>query len=265
MTDHMPAKARRTNVKAPAAAIATGDEHGQPITDQSTIRVLCVDDHAVLVDGLAARFAMERNIRIVGRLSSAAGLLDEVERSKPDLVLMDIEMPGPDIFEMAARMRDRYPDLRFVFLSAHIRDGYMAAAYKCGAWGYFAKSEEVDDIVDAIGRVARSSASTFVLTPKVRKHCMPPDSTSVRVRPRPLDEAAKEHEPVSTPLQSLTPREIDILRLIGKGLSRGEIAKELSRSPKTIDGHQERIAKKLGIDSRADLLRFAIREGLAEP
>jgi DNA-binding NarL/FixJ family response regulator len=265
LTDHTPAKARRTNEKAPASAIASGDEHGQPGTDQSTIRVLCVDDHAVLVDGLAARFAMEGNIRIVSRLSSAAGLLDEVARSKPNLVLLDIEMPGPDTFEMASRMRDRYPDLRFVFLSAHIRDGYMAAAYKCGAWGYFAKSEQTDDIVDAIGRVARSTSGTFVLTPKVRKHCMPPDSPSVRVRPHPLDGAAKQDEPVGTPLQSLTPREIDILRLIGKGLSRGEIAKELSRSPKTIDGHQERIAKKLGIDSRADLLRFAIREGLAEP
>src|ERR1043165_4013464 len=78
-------------------------------------------------------------------------------------------MPGPDVFEMADRMRHMHPHLRFIFLSAHIRDGYLAAAYKCGAWGYFAKGDDLEDIVDGVMEVARSTAGTFVIGPKVQQ------------------------------------------------------------------------------------------------
>jgi two-component system response regulator NreC len=214
-----------------------------------------VDDHAVLVEGLRAQFAIEGRIRVVGRLASAEHLLTEVARVKPDMVLLDIEMPGPDVFEMADRLRHLHPKLRFVFLSAHIREGYLAAAYKCGAWGYFAKGDELEEIVAGIKELARSTEGTFVMGPKVRQRCgaIQPGSSRAASRVRP-----------TTPLEALTSREIEVLRLIGKGLSRVEIAKELSRSAKTIDGHQEHVMKKLGIDTRADLMRFAIREGFAE-
>jgi DNA-binding NarL/FixJ family response regulator len=224
------------------------------------VRVLCVDDHAVLVEGLKAQFAIDNQIQCVGYLPSAAKLLDEVTRLKPDVVLLDIEMPGPDVFDMADRLRHLHPDVRFIFLSAHARDGYLAAAYKCGAWGYFAKGDDLADIIGGVREVARSKEGVFVMGPKIRERCQPVkpksggrSSTSQTTDARP-----------STHLEALTPREIEVLRLIGKGLSRNEIAKELSRSAKTIDGHQERLMKKLGIDSRAELMRFAIREGLAE-
>src|SRR5690606_18445747 len=167
-------------------------------------------------------------------------------------------------FEMADRLRSLHPNQRFVFLSAHIRDGYLSAAYSCGAWGYFAKSYELSDIVDGIKELARSTTGTFVISPKVRQRCTPGAATG------PGHRAASTHPPAggetrpSTPLESLTGREVEVLRLIGKGLSRSEIAQELSRSAKTIDGHQERMMKKLRIESRSDLMRFAIREGLAE-
>ncbi|MCC6428956.1 MAG: response regulator transcription factor [Phycisphaerales bacterium] len=220
------------------------------------VRVLCVDDHAVLVEGLKAQFAIDGRITVVGRLPSAEKLLDEVARLKPDVVLLDIEMPGPDVFEMADRLRHMHPNLRFVFLSAHIRDGYLTAAYKCGAWGYFGKGDELEDIVAGIKELARSTTGTFVMGPKVRQRCGAVHTGGAR-------QIAGGADRPSTPLEALSDREIEILRLIGKGLSRVEIAKELSRSAKTIDGHQERMMKKLGIASRAELMRFAIREGLA--
>ncbi|MCC6428256.1 MAG: response regulator transcription factor [Phycisphaerales bacterium] len=229
-----------------------------PREDDAGIRVLCVDDHAVLVEGLKAKFAVENRIRIVGSLASAERLLEEIARLHPDVILLDIEMPGPDVFEMADRLRHAHPRLRFVFLSAHIRDGYLAAAYKCGAWGYFAKGDELDDIVAGIGEVARSAAGTFVMGPKVRARCRPV-TTGIARPPRGSTDAG-----LSTPLASLSSREVEILRLIGKGLSRVQIADELSRSPKTIDRHQDRMLKKLGVSSRADLIRLAIREGFAE-
>ncbi len=226
--------------------------------------MLCVDDHAVLVEGLKAQFAIDGHLQVVGRLATAERLLDEVARLRPDVVLLDIEMPGPDVFEMADRMRRMHPGLRFVFLSAHIRDGYLAAAYKCGAWGYFAKGDELEDIVAGLKELAGSTAGTFVMGPKVRARCAQAAVGSPTLLPSsPSDSPAKNRAP-STPLESLTSREMEVLRLIGKGRSRVEIAKELSRSAKTIDGHQERMIRKLGIDSRAELMRFAIREGLAE-
>lgn len=224
------------------------------------VRVLCVDDHAVLVQGLKAQFELERGIRFVGHLPSAEGLVEEVERLRPDVVLLDIEMPGPDVFEAADRLRRMHPEVRFVFLSAHVRDGYLSAAYRCGAWGYFAKGDELDDIVAGIKEVGLHQSGTFVMGPKVRERCQPAHPAAGG-RPR---RSADAHPRLTTAIDTLTPREIEVLRLIGKGKSRNEIAAELCRSAKTIDGHQERMMKKLGIDSRAELMRFAIREGLAE-
>ncbi len=239
---------------------ATRPKRPEPApSDDAGVRVLCVDDHAVLVEGLKAQFAIDHKLRVVGRLASADNLVEEVTRLKPDVVLLDIEMPGPDVFEMADRLRHRHPSLRYVFLSAHIRDGYLAAAYRCGAWGYFAKADEPEDIVASLLEVARSPSPTFVMGPKVRRRfagALP----SARAAPTRTDSKQRPE----TPLEALTSREIEILRLIGKGLSRNEIAAELSRSAKTIDGHQERMLKKLRMKSRAELMRFAIREGLAE-
>ncbi|MCK6476264.1 MAG: response regulator transcription factor [Phycisphaerales bacterium] len=228
------------------------------------VRVLCVDDHAVLVEGLKAQFAIDGRIHVVGRLASADKLVEEVGRVKPDVVMLDIEMPGPDVFESAERMRDQYPAIRFIFLSAHIRDGYLAAAYKCGAWGYFAKGDELDDIVAGIRQIAASPAGIFVMGPKVRQRCTQP-AAHHHHNHEPRSDGPTDSPLPATHLEQLTAREIEILRLIGRGLSRNQIAAELSRSAKTVDGHQERIMKKLEVKSRSDLMRFAIREGLAEP
>ncbi len=241
-----------------ARRVSTGGASGTPTAPEGDgVRVLCVDDHAVLVEGLKAQFAVDGRVRVVGRLATAEKLLDEVERLHPRVVLLDIEMPGPDAFEMADRLRHLHPQARVIFLSAHIRDRYLNAAYKCGAWGYFAKGDELEDIVAGVKQVAAQTSSAFVMGPKVKAHCALPRagshgrSSSAEAAPR-------------TALDALTPREIEVLRLIGKGLSRTQIAKELCRSAKTIDGHQERILKKLGVESRAELMRLAIREGFAE-
>jgi two-component system invasion response regulator UvrY len=258
------AKSMRTASKRTPRSALSDTATSTDLTGRAGIRVLCVDDHAVLVEGLRAQFAIDDRIRIVGRLDSAANLLEETARLNPDVVLLDIEMPGPDVFEMADRLRHMHPRVRFIFLSAHIRDGYLAAAYKCGAWGYFAKGDNLEDIVNGVREVARSAAGTFVMGPKVAARLQPPPSGTGEGPARRLRKDADAGAKPTTSLSSLTPREVAVLRLIGKGFSRTQIAAELSRSAKTIDGHQERMMKKLGISSRADLMRFAIREGFAE-
>jgi DNA-binding NarL/FixJ family response regulator len=233
---------------------------------QATIRAICVDDHAVLVEGLKAHFAIDGRIEVVSRLPSAAKLLEETRRHGPDVVLLDIEMPGPDVFEVAATLTRSQPGVRVIFLSAHIRHGYISASFAAGASAYFAKSDELEDIVQGIKDVVERASATFVLGPKVRELCKP--ASVWRRGPQAPSAGARSGDTVpaspETRLSGLTVREAEILRLIGKGLSRVEIAEQLTRSVKTIDGHQDRIMKKLGASSRAELIRFAIREGLAE-
>lgn len=235
-----------------------------PISVTSLIRVLCIDDHAILIDGLKAQFAIEGRIQVIGSLSSAANLLEEVAHLHPDVVILDVEMPGPDVFQTAETMQSLHPEQRFVFLSAHLRDGYLAAAYRCGAWGYFTKGDDLQVIVDGIVELARSTAGTFVMGPTVRARYAGAAPCRIGTSHRRTRDHVDASPRPPVPLQSLTAREVQVLRLIGTGLSRNQIASELYRSVKTIDGHQERMMAKLNIHSRVELMRFAIREGLAE-
>lgn len=217
-----------------------------------TIRVLCVDDHGLLAEGLRVRLGAERDFEVVGWLPDADRLLEEARRLEPDLVLMDVEMPGSDPFEVTTDLRRARPALKVVMLTAHVRDHYMSAAFKAGVSGYFSKTDDLGVLVDGLRRIARGD---FVLGPSVAERARP-----LRLRSRERFTA----ESMSAKIDGLTGREQEILRLIGRGLSRLEIAKTLSRSPKTVDGHREKLMEKLDIHSTTELVRFAIREGLAE-
>ena len=252
------ALARKKGAELPGVRSATRDGA------QALVRVLCVDDHVVLIEGLKSQFNIDGQVKCVASLDSAEGLIEAVALHRPDVVVLDIEMPGPDVFEVADRLHHLHPDLRFVFLSAHIRDGFLASAYRCGGSGYFAKGDELTEIVDGLKRVARCAEGTFVMGSKVRARCQPPKPRRPRTTTSGGAKPTARTGAPATLLDSLTQRELEVLRLIGKGLSRGEIGSELARSPKTVDGHQERIMKKLRVATRAELMRFAIREGLAQ-
>jgi DNA-binding NarL/FixJ family response regulator len=211
--------------------------------------VLCVDDHAFLVEGLQSRLSMEGDIEIAGWLATASDLLDEVERTAVDIVLMDIDMPGTDPFEVIQDLARSRSDVRVIMLSAFVRDHYVDQALKAGAWGYVSKSDDPEAVIDAIRKVMRSE---FAFSPIVIERCQPSkDGTPRTDRPR-------------TKLDLLTPREIQILRMIAKGMSRVDIAESLHRSPKTVDNHRAAIMEKLGISDRVELARYAISEGLVE-
>ncbi len=213
------------------------------------LRVLCVDDHAFLAEGMKSRLSIEADMEIVGWLESAEGLSEEVRRREADIVLMDIEMPGPDVFEVLADLCQSNPHVRTIMLSAYVRDHYIDAAAKAGAWGYLSKSDTPDSVVEAIRKVVRDE---FAFGPKVLERCQPDTSG-----------AAQQDRPTSR-LEELTTRETQILRLIGKGMSRVEIASAIHRSPKTVDNHRAAIMRKLAIHDRVELARYALREGLTE-
>lgn len=240
-------------------------QRGKGAHPARSVKVVCVDDHAVLVEGLKAQFAIDGHIEIIGRLRTAARLVEEVERLRPQAVLLDIEMPGPDVFEIASRLSRSHPEIRLIVLSAHVRDACISASFAAGACAYFAKSDELEDIVRGIHEVMALQPESFLLSPKVRERCRPVSTSAIAPHTYRTvhGNAASSATQPRTRVASLTPREIQILRMIGKGLSRVQIAAQLCRSAKTVDGHQERMMKKLDIVTRADLMLFAIREGLA--
>jgi DNA-binding NarL/FixJ family response regulator len=219
-------------------------------TNERAIRVLCADDHPLLVEGIRARLEFEPNLELVGELTSADNLVAQAEKHAPDIVLMDVAMPGLDPFVAATELRRRLPETKTVFLSAHIRDHYLDAAFRAGAWGYLYKGDDMEEIVKALKRVAEGE---YVFSPHVLER--------VRVqRPAGKPDAAKQ----SSKLDALTPTETQVLRMMGKGLSRTQIAETLHRSVKTIDTHRAAIMKKLDIHDRTELAVFAIREGLID-
>lgn len=253
-------KAARGGPGVPVPAEAGARENGAV---PHAIRVLCVDDHAVLVEGLKAQFAIDGKIEVVGRLATADRLVEEVKRLKVAAVLLDIEMPGADAFEMADRVKRSFPAVRIIVLSAHVRDAYISASFLSGVSAYFSKSDELEDIVGGIHEVVQGRNASFLLGPRVRERCRVEASRDGAVPGRGDVLLTVTGQPM-TRLASLTPRESEILRLIGKGLSRQQIAAQLCRSAKTVDGHQDRMMKKLGVESRSDLIRLAIREGLVQ-
>ena len=219
---------------------------------ENKTRVLCVDDHAFLAEGLRSKISLEPDMEYVGWLPDATDLVKEAKERGANVVTLDIEMPGPDPFDALAEVHRRTPEVRVIVLSAYVKDRYLDAAVEAGAWGFLSKADDPDSIVQAIRRVA---AGEFALGPSVEGR-LPAESVQPGRR-------------VPTKMQSrsnlLTNREQQILRMIGRGMSRHEIAKELFRSSKTIDAHQQSIMKKLDLHDRVELVRYAIREGLVEP
>ena len=135
------------------------------MVERAATRVLFVDDNSGLLEGLRVRFDLEGDLECAGTLPSAARLVQEAGRLLPDVVLLDIEMPGPDPFDVATDLNRIHPEIRTVFLSAYVRDEYISSAVQAGAWGYLSKSDDVDDLIASIRRGADGE---FAFSPKVR-------------------------------------------------------------------------------------------------
>jgi DNA-binding NarL/FixJ family response regulator len=222
------------------------------LNSTDTIRVICVDDHEFLLEGLKSRLDAEHDIEIIATLPSADDLVSTAERLSPAVILLDIEMPGRDTFETIQELAERIPGSRVVLLSAFVRQSYLDLAVSSGAWGYVSKRESPAEIALAVRKVAGGG---FAFSPQVRDACGLDDTDSAP--------AAGADRPQSR-LNRLTNRELQILRMIGRGMPRSEIAAAIHRSPKTVDAHRSSIMDKLDLHDRVELARFAIREGLVE-
>jgi DNA-binding NarL/FixJ family response regulator len=218
-------------------------------TMANEIRIMLVDDHAVVRESVAERLQRELDFSVIGTTSDAEKALVMAAEHKPDVILMDISMPGLFSFEAARRLIQMLPNTRIIFLSAFTTDTYIGQALEIRAHGYLTKREPVDRVIRAIREVASGGA---YFSEEIRSRIVV-DATGAKLR-----------ENAVSRLSKLSRRELEMLVYIAKGHGKKEIATIAGRSVKTIDHHITRLMNKLDIHDRVELAKFAIREGIAE-
>jgi DNA-binding NarL/FixJ family response regulator len=200
---------------------------------EMTIRILLVDDHPLVRDGLRARLEAVPGFEVVAEAGSAAEALEAARAHGPGLVLMDINMRGKNGIEATAAFRDRFPDIAVLVLSMHDKQEYVSQAMAAGARGYVLKDAPGKDIVVAIDTVM--SGGIYYSAALARQLVRAP---------------AREE---------LTLREREVLRHIANGESNKRIARELDLSVRTVETHRLNIKRKLGIEGQAELIKFAVQ------
>ncbi|MSQ33438.1 MAG: response regulator transcription factor [Dehalococcoidia bacterium] len=214
------------------------------------MRILLADDHAVLRAGLKALLNAEPDMTIVGEAADGAEALREAARLLPDVVLMDISMTGTDGLAATRLIRQRCPEVRVVALTMHDNEEYLFKVLEAGGSGYVTKRAADTELIGAIRAVQRGDA---FLQPTAARRLI--DDYLGRVG------AGEESESYGR----LTPRELEVLRLIADGYTNQEIADQLVISVKTVETHRAHILEKLGLRTRAELVRYAREKGLISP
>jgi DNA-binding NarL/FixJ family response regulator len=212
------------------------------------IRVLVVDDHAIVRGALTERLQREHGISVAGTAATGDEAIRQAAECRPDVVLMDIDMPGVLCFDAAQTILSLVPEARLVFLSGFVSDRYIEQALAVCARGYLVKRESLDTVVDAVREVAAGGVAF---------------SDDVHARLVVDGHHARLAEPgPRTRVNTLTPRESEVLIYLARGLAKKEIGGLMHISTKTVDHHTVQIMNKLEIHDRVELARFAIREGM---
>lgn len=214
------------------------------------IKILLVDDHAILRDPLAEILGKESDMVVVGCAASGNEAIEVASEVRPDVILMDIDMPGIICFDAVRAIRDNQPDVKVIFLTALVNDRYIDEALQLESSGFMSKTDSPDRLVAAVREVALHGGACF--SPDVLSRIVV-EAGDVRLRYKSKSRAAQ-----------LTRRELEVLRYVSRGLGKKEIAAVMNRSIKTVDHHTSSLMKKLDIHDRVALTRFAIREGLTE-
>lgn len=215
----------------------------------SKIKVLIADDHAILREGIKALLDRHEDIEVVGEAADGAEAIRKVTELNPDVVLMDIAMPGLGGLESTLELRRISPETKIIVLTQYDNREYIYRFFKAGVSGYVLKKAMGTELLSAIRAV--HSGGTFLYP-----------SVASKVVEGYLSEGAKQ--PAPDPYESLTDREKQVLKLIAEGYTNKEMGEMLCVSVKTVMGHRTNIMEKLNIHSRTELVKFAIRHGLIE-
>ena len=211
------------------------------------IRVLVVDDHTIVRDGICALLALTPDIEVVGEACNGVEALDKVRDLAPDVVIMDLGMPVMGGLEATRRIREEFPDTKVLALTQYDDREYVFPAIEAGALGFIIKTAASSDLASGIRSVCRGDS---FLSPSVAKLLV--ESHQSGNGPGAGDDSYDQ----------LTNREKEVLKLTAEGLTLREIADALIISPKTVEGHKTSLMTKLNLHSRTELIKYAVRKGV---
>ena len=209
---------------------------------EQIIRVVLADDHAVVRKGIREFLEQDPAIRVVAEASDGAEAIACVAREKPEVAVLDLQMPKRNGMDATRQVKKDFPRTRVLILTAYDDDPYIFAAFQAGANGYLLKTASSDEICRAVRAIA---AGESALSPTVAKK---------------LVQRAAVNEPQAELVEPLTERELDVLRLAAKGMSNKQIGVTLSISDRTVQGHLANIYSKLNVTTRTEAVLFALRE-----
>jgi DNA-binding NarL/FixJ family response regulator len=202
------------------------------------------DDHKIVLRGLRALLESQSGFSVIGEAVDGLKVTSMVERLKPDVLVVDLMMPGLSGFDVTRRVTKKLPKTRVVILSMYSSEAHVVEALRSGAAAYVLKDANVEELVAAIREASMG-----------RRYLSAPYSNDL------IDSYLKR--PGNTdPYETLTPREREVLHLVAEGLTSGEIAARLFISPRTAESHRANLMRKLGLRSRTDLVRFAFQRGI---
>jgi len=207
------------------------------------VKVFILDDHAIMRDGIRALRSVNDDIQVVGEASDGKEAIMKIPELKPDVVIMDLAMPGMDGMEATRQIVKANTKVKVLILTQHDNKDYVLSAIKAGASGFVPKRAVSSELVSAILTVYRGDSALY------------PSVASALIEDY-------RHRTEKEPFDRLTTREREVLRLIAEGHTSQEIANMLIVSLKTILGHRTKIMEKLDIHNRTDLIKYAMRKGL---
>jgi two-component system, NarL family, response regulator LiaR len=215
------------------------------MTDSThTIQILIVDDHTIVRKGIKALFAETNDIKVIGEAGSGNEALELTQQLNPDVILMDLFMPGMDGIEATRQITARQPEAKILVLTSFVGDDKIYPAIKAGAKGYLLKDSEPSELIRAINKVYRGEPS---LSPVIARKMMKEIQEQPTAKPTP---------------EPLTARELEVLHLLAKGLSNEEIAAKLFISEVTVRTHISHLLDKLHLANRVQATLYALREGI---
>ncbi len=209
------------------------------------IRVLLADDHTLFRQGVKTLLAAESDVEVVGEAADGASAAERATELRPDVVLMDIGMPGPSSFEITRQIRRNRPETRVLFLSMYDDEDYLVQSMEVGGSGYVLKDSPAPQLVAAVRDVARGGS---YLSPRMLSQLV----DDFRTRVRTTDRVPR--------FATLTPREKEVLKMLAEGNSVKEVACQLNLSVKTVEAHKFNLMRKLDIHNKAQLVQYAIQK-----
>jgi len=209
---------------------------------RSPVKILIVDDHPSVREGLALRISLHTDLTVCGEADSEDQALELVKKAGPDLVLVDISLKSGHGIELIKRIRSLDPTIKMLVISGFQESLYAERAFRAGALGYLNKQESNEKMIEAIRTVL---AGERFLSPEISR--------------RLINQALGASDVTKTPIEQLTDRELEIFRMIGEGLTTSAIASQLFLSTHTIDTHRENIKRKLAVSNAAELSRTAVQ------